>query len=233
MQTLQHSRKPFQTEFTDEVAREYTSQQTEKRKAALLKGSELDDVHTRVVNMEDTVTRLEEKLGDSHICVEDMFKAIMTSQGCKPLVFPPHSPKVPIPAQMSGPAPNLFEGTRTQSLSRADFVHDVPAFPEDLSASLTGQNAVYLDVEDTVAEKSDVDEFVKGLLKDPDEGGNDKVASATVQPITLGDERDCVDNGVAPEATVDITCKQARLEKGGDDSDSAQVEEVCILCIGH
>lgn len=88
----------------------------------LQKGLEFDDVRTRVVDMEGSVTRLEEKLKESYSRLEDMFKAIMTSQGCKPLVFPSHSPKVSIPSDIGRAVPNLFEGNHTTSLLRVDFV---------------------------------------------------------------------------------------------------------------
>lgn len=177
--------------------------------------------------MEGSVTHLEEKLGELQIRLEDMFKAIMTSQGCKPLVFPPHSPKVPIPADTGRSAPAFFEGHHTRSLSRVDFVNNSTPFPEDLSASVS--EPIHIDGEDIAAGKTQVDEFVEGLLKDPDERVSDILASPVLQPVNIGANHDREDKYAATEELVDVTCVQPGLQMAGHDSDSAEMDEVCML----
>lgn len=208
------------------MAREYTRQQTEKRKAALQKGSEFDDVRTRVVDMEGSVTRLEEKLGESHSRLEDMFKVIMTSQGCKPPVFPPQSPKVPIPADIGRSAPTLFDGTRTRSLSRADFVHSEAAFTEDLSACFSDHNVIPVHEGETVAEKEKTDEFVEGLLKDPDARGDDNVGAQVLDSVNLGGESDHLANDGALATTEDLTEEEGAVRKTGYVTDSPRQDQV-------
>lgn len=82
--TLLHNRKPYQTEITDEVAREYTCQQLEKTKAALQKGADMEDVRSHVLDMEGSVSQLEEKMGESHKRMEDMLTSLTIAHEVTP-----------------------------------------------------------------------------------------------------------------------------------------------------
>lgn len=226
MQTLQHSRKPFQTEITDEVAREYTRQQTEKRKAALQTGSDMDDMRARVVDMEGSVTRLEEKVGESHLRLEDMFKAIMTSQGCTPPVFRLNAEAEARSAEMQRSAPNLGEATRTRSLSRADFLQPATLFPEDFGAAVTEKTVVQSQAKETAAEKLQSDEFLEGLLQDPDAGLQDTLHVPIQEDVNPSGEKEQVLKGDAGKSVVDITLTEGGVPTAGSESDTAQAEQV-------
>ena len=84
MQMLLHNWKPYQTEITNKVAREYTHQQLEKTKAALQKGADMKDVWSYVLDMEGNVSRLEEKMGESLKRMEDMLTSLMTTHEMTP-----------------------------------------------------------------------------------------------------------------------------------------------------
>ena len=81
---MEHSRKPYQTEITNEVVREYSRQQLEKQKSALQKGADMDDVCTRVVDIEGSVAHLEDKIGESHKRMEEMLRALLNLHGVGP-----------------------------------------------------------------------------------------------------------------------------------------------------
>jgi len=84
---LLYNRKPYHTEVIDEVAREYTRQQTKKRKAGVSRGANMDNDRSCVVEMEESVNRLESKIGKSYQHMEDILKAILRSQGTTPHFF--------------------------------------------------------------------------------------------------------------------------------------------------
>lgn len=221
---MQHNRKPFQTEITDEVAKEYTRQQTEKRKAALQKGSDIDDMRTRVVDMEGSVTRLEEKVGESHMRLEDMFKAIMTAQGCTPPVFRQTSETAAKSAENGQPGQNISEGNRTRSLSRADFLHPATLFPEDISAVLTQQTGVQSEPKETASEKQQTDEFLEGLLQDPDSTVHEK--RDVPRRDLVHQSSGSAGKGDAVLVTDDITAAGEALPEGASDSDTSDPQQV-------
>jgi len=106
----------------------------------------------RVVDMEGSVTRLKEKMEDLHMHLEDIFKAIVTSQGCSPPSFPESSAKAAKSAEIMKLTPNMFEDNYTRLLSKTDFLHTSKPFAKDLFAAMREED-VHLDGKESASEK--------------------------------------------------------------------------------
>jgi hypothetical protein len=74
------NRAPYDAEVDAEVAKEYQRIQDEKRRVRPDHGSEIEAIHTRVTDLEGSVTRLGENVAASHKRMEDMMRMILQNQ---------------------------------------------------------------------------------------------------------------------------------------------------------
>lgn len=79
MQTLKHNREPFESELNDEVAREYIRQQEEKHGSAPDHDKDIEEMATRITEMEENATRLESNMDKVHRRLEAMMKLLLAA----------------------------------------------------------------------------------------------------------------------------------------------------------
>ena len=70
-------RAPYDAEVDTEVAKEYQRLQEEKHRVKPDHGREIDEVRTRVSELEGSITRLGENVTASHKRLEDMMQLIL------------------------------------------------------------------------------------------------------------------------------------------------------------
>lgn len=113
----------------------------------------MDDMQSRVVDMEGNVTQLEDKMGESQSRLGDMFKAIMTSQGCIPPSFSESSTQGARATEITTPRPPIFFGKRTYSLSPPDLLATGGPVPQHASAAAREEGLIDVDVVITASKK--------------------------------------------------------------------------------
>lgn len=73
-------RKPKDDELCDEVIREYRRLEEQKRVALVNRGQDVNDLGSRVTNMEGSMSRLQEKVGTSHDRLQGMLQQLLNNQ---------------------------------------------------------------------------------------------------------------------------------------------------------
>lgn len=195
-QTLQHHRTPYATEITEEVGQEYGRQQQERRSAAIQKGNDIEDVRSRVVDIESSVARLGEKVGTSQQRLEDMLSAILSAQGvavAAAVEVTSLQPVLAVAADLSSLQPVEKSAASTQK----------PGFPgapaleaEPSKAATTGTSSEGLQKFQST-EAPSVDDFLLGMLQFPNQlrGVSDDVQPSQAVVVS-GRNGNAVDDGV-------------------------------------
>lgn len=101
-----------------------------------------------------------------------------------------------------------------------------------LTTAITGcvveKDVVPVYGQDTLAEKEKVDEFVEGLLKDPNARVDEDIGAEVTVSVNLGGDKNHVDKEGAPASVDDITGGQRGLRKIGYETNSPLVDQICF-----
>lgn len=100
MQSIKHNRRPYDCEITEEVAREYSRQQEDKRASAVVPGRDSSGMTSRVSIVEGSIARLEEKIQIQHSHLEGLLRELLGGHAVK---------SNPAVQQLSGPSTTLPE----------------------------------------------------------------------------------------------------------------------------
>jgi transcription termination factor NusB len=199
LKTMLLGRAPFDPEVDAEVAREYQRQQEEKRKVRPDHAREIEDVRTRVADLESSLTRIEENATASNKRMEDMMRQILRGQRMKEAIVsedvtePASSTKVVQTSTLTSAAmelgtdltlnlPQILMPTRTPTVTHSALRpldvtftevtrkdHEV-SIAEDLPEGHEGEDVYSLDVHDGVQPVKDgVEVPIEENRTDPEE----------------------------------------------------------------
>lgn len=107
VQTLKLNRAPYASEISDEVAREYIRQQELKQRSPLDYAKDVEILGSRMDDMERSVTRLDQKMDESHKRLESMLKLLLA----KEVPSPPDDGMLSLAAQDNNDVHPLHEDT--------------------------------------------------------------------------------------------------------------------------
>jgi len=81
VQTLKHKREPYESELTEEVAREYSRQQAEKKCSPPDHGRDIEELGMRMNDMEESLSRVASTLETSNKRLETVFNLLIARKG--------------------------------------------------------------------------------------------------------------------------------------------------------
>jgi hypothetical protein len=88
LQTLRHNREPYETKLNEEVVKEFSRQEEEKRRTPPNYGKDIYELGTRMDAMECTVKRLEANFHASADRMEAMMRQVLKSATASTVVEP-------------------------------------------------------------------------------------------------------------------------------------------------
>jgi hypothetical protein len=177
----------------------------------------MDDVRTRVVDIEGSVARLEDKIGGSHKRMEEMLKAILNSHGGSPSHGPKFMNHTMHGSEQNDPAKNIPIRTRTPLAPQS------PVLQASLSDASNdgGVNRQEVGVVDV-----QVEEFLEGLLNYPAAQLGLPEGAKSANTIALSDKSDDVENDTVTQGIPKILTDGASAPNLGHVQATATEDEV-------
>lgn len=97
VQSIKHNRRPYDCEITEEVAREYSRQQEDRRLTAMEPGRGFPGMTSRVTTVEGSVARLEQKIERQHSRLEGLLRELLGTPAVQSMSVLQQIPVSPTP----------------------------------------------------------------------------------------------------------------------------------------
>ena len=177
----------------------------------------MDDVRTRVVDIEGSVARLEDKIGGSHKCMEEMLRAILNSHGAGPSRGPEFMNHTMHGSEQNDPEENIPIRTRTQLAPQSPVLRASLSDAGDFGG-VNRQEVGVVDVQ--------VEEFLEGLLNDPEAQLGFPEGAKSADTIALSDKSDDVETDTVTQGIPKILTDGASAPNLGHVQATATEDEV-------